>query len=118
MRNAAAEGEVVSTHDALQLVEGYDGGLSFELGLIAFQSACNAQDAGQTSWESLLQEAEEHFRTVAEGEPAGDAQRLAWLWYARCGLLSEDPDGAAFQEGMARLAAYPDFQARTAVVCA
>ncbi len=118
MRNAAVEGEAVSTQDALQLVEGYDGGLSFELGLIAFQSACNAQDAGQTSWESHLQEAEEHFRTVAEGEPAGEAQRLAWLWYARCGLLSEDPDGAAFQEGMARLAAYPDFQARTAVVCA
>ena len=118
MRNAAVEGEAVSTQDALQLVEGYDGGLSFELGLIAFQSACNAQDAGQTSWESHLQEAEEHFRTVAEGEPAGDAQRLAWLWYARCGLLSEDPDGAAFQEGMARLAAYPDFQARTALVCA
>lgn len=116
MRSRAAEGEVVSTQAALQLVEGYDAGVSFELGLIAFQSALNADSLGHDFMEEPLVEAENHFKTVAEAEPEGELQRLAWLWYARCGLLASDPDGTAFQEGMAHLAAYPDFPAREKVV--
>lgn len=116
MRNEVAAGKVVSTEDALKWTDGYDAGLSFELGLIAFQSALNADSLGHDFMEEPLVEAENHFKTVAEAEPEGELQRLAWLWYARCGLLASDPDGTAFQEGMAHLAAYPDFPARERVV--
>lgn len=116
IRDEVSNGKIVSTADIFESEDGYDAGLSFELGLIAFQSALNADSLGRDFMEEPLAEAENHFRTVAEAEPEGELQRLAWLWYARCGLLASDPDGTAFQEGMAHLAAYPDFPARERVV--
>lgn len=116
IRDEVSNGKIVSTADIFESKDSYDAGLSFELGLIAFQSALNADSLGHDFMEEPLVEAENHFKTVAEAEPEGELQRLAWLWYARCGLLASDPDGTAFQEGMAHLAAYPDFPAREKVV--
>lgn len=98
---------------AEEILPDVDAGLAFELGLISFKAQLNAIDAGTTP---PIADAARWFRSAAEQSPHGEFQRLAWLWYARCGLLSEDQDGVAFQEGMCGLADYPDFAAREAVV--
>ena len=72
IRDEVSNGKIVSTADIFESKDSYDAGLSFELGLIAFQSALNADSLGHDFMEEPLVEAENHFKTVAEAEPEGE----------------------------------------------